>query len=132
MKLFRTQAAATAISARLGTLETGQAMILGRVDALTAKDFERDRTIAEAIDRMTSTVADQYDKFLASHREQMDQFRASLFETRARQFVLVIRGKGLRWIERATWPVVCWVAYQLYRYVGHARGWDLLPWWPAL
>lgn len=126
------------LAARLDGLETGvselragQTLIAGRLEGLQLRDGEIEGKLSQALDRFTTALGKQASELQEQHKAQIELFRETLMETQVRRAWIVLRGRGLKWGERAMWLGVAALGKVVWTHLGHLRGWDQLWWWPA-
>lgn len=112
-------------------LRHGQTLISNQLGVLQARDGEIEGKLASALDRFSDQLSKQAHDLVEQQRVQIEMFKATLMETSVRKAWVVLRGRGLRWGERAMWLAVLGLGKLVWSHLGHARGWDLLWWWPS-
>ncbi len=118
------------LEAGVTELRAGQVNIVGRLDGLQARDGEIEGKLSMALDRFTVELGKQYSDIQEHNKTQIEMFRATLVETQFRRAWIVMRGRGMKWGERAAWIGLAALGKVTWTHVGTLRGWDQLWWWP--
>ena len=119
------------LEAGVAELRAGQDAIASRLEGLQKRDGEIEDKLSHALDRFTDQLGRQYLDLQEQNKAQIELLRETLVETQFRRAWIVLRGRGLKWGERAAWLGVAALGKLVWTHVGHLRGWDALWWWPS-